>query len=132
MVLSVTVILDSATGLPVFGAGHVLLRPSPRSYPCHSLLYPKDVLASLDPEESALAPVGTPGVSDVPKGCPVVVLVEPNDRDNVVGMRAGTLVVENSRHPIMKGFGVDCGSNGACGQIASSHERWRKEFCSGT
>ena len=45
----------------------------------------------------------TPRVSDVPKGRPVVVLTEPNDRDNVVGVYGRSLVAKNARRPIHKG-----------------------------
>mmetsp|Transcript_26442 Transcript_26442/g.63451 ORF Transcript_26442/g.63451 Transcript_26442/m.63451 type:complete len:229 (+) Transcript_26442:388-1074(+) len=105
-----------STNLSIFAAGNVLGGERARSRPCDVVFDAHHILPSDDLGEAHFPPVLPPRVSDDPVVLAGIrILAEARDGDNVIGLCAGGLVVEDAALVIAQGGGIDRGGDRAPG-----------------
>mmetsp|Transcript_538 Transcript_538/g.913 ORF Transcript_538/g.913 Transcript_538/m.913 type:complete len:208 (+) Transcript_538:262-885(+) len=97
--------------LPILRAWIVLLGPRTRSRPSDLTLNAKNVVAHLHTDIAQFSPVLSPGVSNDPMSIFLARTIKTDDRDYVIRIFGGRLILEHAPTVIDDGFGIDHGSD---------------------
>merc|ERR1719291_285057 len=103
--------VSSRSRLSVLGAGNILKSELSRSCPCNMLLYPQNVLARLDLEETVVPPISPPGVTYIPVRN-AIFFAETYNGDNVVSLLIGIGIIKYSAHEFTEGVSLDRSRHG--------------------